>query len=284
MNYRQIFMHNTTISITIVLLSLLLTACEKKTAESEQTENVKAPPLETDVSVPPQPAPPPSSSAISDQEDTEHDQDESDENYAGSSSQLQVAPEPEPEPEPPTPQQLLAQAAVERTMHPVIYDGRYIKIDYPMGDVPAHIGVCTDVVIRSLRTLSIDLQKEVHEDMAANFSKYPNQKRWGLKRPDKNIDHRRVPNLRVFFERHGEILPVTDRGADYQPGDIVTWNLDAVKTHIGIVSEQRVEDADEERYFIVHNIGSGPVLEDMLFDFEITGHYRYPLQTASEEL
>lgn len=227
---------------------------------------------------------PEASLALESKEDDCEEEDEGgfERDDTATTSQQQLAPLPAPEPEP-TAQELLAQAAVERTMHTVIYDGRYMKMDYPMGDVPAYMGVCTDVVIRSLRMLNIDLQKQVHEDITANFSKYPNQKRWGLKRPDKNIDHRRVPNLRVFFERHGEILPITDRGEDYQPGDIVTWNLDAVKTHIGIVSEQRVDDADEERYLIVHNIGAGPVLEDMLFAFEITGHYRYPVQLAAGE-
>ncbi|CAA6825025.1 MAG: DUF1287 domain-containing protein [uncultured Thiotrichaceae bacterium] len=267
-------MHYLNLSISIGLLSLLLTACEKKPTEPEHSEKNKDTDVEKTVEAPPEPATAPDSSITYDEDD--------DMDYVGSSSQQkpEPIPEPEPEPEPPTPQELLAQAAIERTMYTVIYDGRYVKIDYPMGDVPAYMGVCTDVVIRSLRRLNIDLQKQVHEDISANFSKYPNQKRWGLKRPDKNIDHRRVPNLRVFFERHGEILPITDRGADYKPGDIVTWNLDAVKTHIGIVSEQRVDDIDEERYLIVHNIGEGPVLEDMLFAFDITGHYRYPLQTA----
>lgn len=273
-------MQNITLSISIALLSILLAACEKKTAESEASKKDTETSVEKTVIAPHEsPAPPPLTSITADEEEWEEDDDEYDMDYTASTSQQQVKSEPEPAP--PTPQELLAQAAIERTTHTVIYDGRYMKIDYPMGDVPAYMGVCTDVVIRSLRMLNIDLQKQVHEDISANFSKYPNQKRWGLNRPDKNIDHRRVPNLRVFFERHGERLPITDRGKDYKPGDIVTWNLDAVKTHIGIVSEQRVDDADEERYLIVHNIGAGPELEDMLFAFEITGHYRYPLQTVS---
>ena len=115
------------------------------------------------------------------------------------------------------------------------------------------------------------MQKEVHEDMEANFGKYP--KNWGLSQPDKNIDHRRVPNLMTFFERHGTTLSITQAPADYKPGDIVCWNLGGGITHIGIVSNKKVEN--RERPLIINNIGSGQVLEDMLFDFKIIGHYRY---------
>ena len=115
------------------------------------------------------------------------------------------------------------------------------------------------------------MQKEVHEDMKANFVKYP--KNWGLSQPDKNIDHRRVPNLMTFFERHGTTLSITQTPADYKPGDIVCWNLGGGITHIGIVSNKKAEN--RERPLIIHNIGSGQVLEDMLFDFKIIGHYRY---------
>ena len=170
----------------------------------------------------------------------------------------------------------LAQAALERTIHDVTYDGRYIKIAYPMGDVPDSIGVCTDVVIRSYRQLGIDLQQLVHEDMRQHFSEYPNQRRWGLSKPDPNIDHRRVPNLRVFFSRHGASLPVTRNPEDYQPGDLVTWKLNEKMGHIGIVAEQVTEE-DPQRHYIIHNIGRGPELGDMLFEYEITGHYRYPV-------
>ncbi len=141
-----------------------------------------------------------------------------------------------------------------------------------MGDVPADKGVCTDVVIRAYRKCGIDLQKEVHEDMKANFTLYP--KIWGLSRPDPNIDHRRVPNLMTYFSRKGTAKTISDKPEDYQTGDIVCWNLGGAITHIGIVTDQR--SADGKRPMIVHNIGSGQVLEDMLFDFRIIGHYSYP--------
>ena len=165
----------------------------------------------------------------------------------------------------------LVDAAIERTTHRVTYDGSYRRIDYPGGDVPDGIGVCTDVVIRSYRALGIDLQQLVHEDMRGNFSKYPPN--WGLRGPDTNIDHRRVPNLRKFFERHGESLRVSREPGAYQPGDLVTWMLPRNLPHIGIVINRR--SADGERPLIVHNIGGGPQAEDMLFDYPITGHYRY---------
>jgi hypothetical protein len=165
----------------------------------------------------------------------------------------------------------LVAAAVERTSHEVEYDASYFKLDYPNGDVPEGKGVCTDEVIRSYRALGIDLQKEVHEDMAANFSRYPTK--FGLTTTDTNIDHRRVPNLRVFFERKGKSLPVTGEATDYRPGDIVTWDLNASQTHIGIVVD--VLSATPGRYMIMHNIGQGPRIEDVLFAWKITGHYRY---------
>lgn len=167
--------------------------------------------------------------------------------------------------------QTLSQAALERTTHEVRYDGRYRSLSYPNGDVPANTGVCTDVVIRSYRALGIDLQKRVHEDMKAHFKSYP--KNWGLRRTDSNIDHRRVPNLQVFFSRRGQSLKVTHNPKNYQPGDLVTWLLDNNLPHIGIVVERRSEDG--KRPLIVHNIGAGPKLEDLLFEFKITGHYRY---------
>jgi uncharacterized protein YijF (DUF1287 family) len=165
----------------------------------------------------------------------------------------------------------LVAAALERTRHKVIYDPAYRVIAYPMGDVPAGTGVCTDEVIRAYRALGIDLQQLVHEDMKVSFSSYP--RNWGLSRPDRNIDHRRVPNLQVFFTRHGKSLPVTGRGSDYAPGDLVTWDLGGNVPHIGMVTDRR--SADGTRPLIVHNIGAGPTLEDMLFDYRITGHYRY---------
>ncbi|HHJ16913.1 MAG TPA: DUF1287 domain-containing protein [Gammaproteobacteria bacterium] len=167
----------------------------------------------------------------------------------------------------------LVSAAIERTRYTVKYDGVYRSIDYPGGDVPAGIGVCTDVLIRAYRAVGLDLQKEVHEDIAAHFDAYPSRRIWGLSKPDTNIDHRRVPNLQVFFERNGEKLPVTGNADDYRPGDIVTWMLAGNIPHIGIVTDQM--SADGKRPLVVHNIGSGPSLEDMLFEFRITGHYRY---------
>jgi len=164
-------------------------------------------------------------------------------------------------------------AAHERTKHAVRYDGSYLAIDYPLGDVPKEIGVCTDVVIRSYRILGTDLQQLVHEDMKANFSQYPSKRIWGLKRPDKNIDHRRVPNLRAFFKRHGKELPVSDNAQDYKPGNLVIWTLPGNLPHIGIVTE--IINPATGNPMIVHNIGSGPELEDMLFGYKITGHYKY---------
>ena len=165
----------------------------------------------------------------------------------------------------------LADSALVLTKQHVRYDPAYFKIDYPNGDVPADKGVCTDVVIRAYRKMGIDLQKEVHEDMKANFSKYP--KNWGLKSTDRNIDHRRVPNLMKFFSRHGTEKPMSQDPKDYLPGDIVCWNLRGGITHIGIVSKKKSFFGN--RYLIVHNIGAGQVLEDCLFDYKIIGHYRY---------
>jgi uncharacterized protein YijF (DUF1287 family) len=166
----------------------------------------------------------------------------------------------------------LVEAAIERTSHAVRYDPTYFKIAYPDGDVPPEVGVCTDEVIRSYRAVGVDLQREVHEDMAANFSAYP--RKWGLKKTDTNIDHRRVPNLMVFFEREGASLPVTQDARDYKPGDVVTWDLSGGLTHIGIVVNVP-SASDESRLQIVHNIGAGPKMEDVLFNWKITGHYRY---------
>lgn len=155
----------------------------------------------------------------------------------------------------------------------VEYDGSYERLSYPGGDVPIERGVCTDVVIRALRHLDFDLQKEVHEDMKRNFSAYP--KRWGLKRPDKNIDHRRVPNLQTFFKRRGWSLPVTQKAADYKPGDLVTCTVGGNLPHIMIVSDRKSEDGTP---LIIHNIGAGTEEEDCLFTFPLTGHYRVKLK------
>lgn len=165
----------------------------------------------------------------------------------------------------------LSAAALELTKVHVVYDASYVRMDYPNGDVPSGKGVCTDVVIRAYRKLGIDLQQKVHEDMKANFSKYP--QKWKLKRPDKNIDHRRVPNLMTFFSRFGQELSISQTAADYKPGDIVCWNLGGAITHIGIVVNRKT--ADGKRFLIVHNIGGGQVMEDVLFAFKIIGHYRY---------
>ena len=165
----------------------------------------------------------------------------------------------------------LSTCALELTKQKVTYDPSYFSIDYPNGDVPSDKGVCTDVVIRAYRKIGIDLQKEVHEDMKPNFSSYP--KIWGLKSTDKNIDHRRVPNLMTFFKRRGAEKPISEKASDYKPGDIVCWNLGGAITHIGIVVNKKSKDG--KRNLIVHNIGGGQVLEDCLFDFKIIGHYRY---------
>ena len=167
--------------------------------------------------------------------------------------------------------QRFADSAITLTQQGVVYDPGYHSMDYPNGDVPSGKGVCTDVIIRAYRLVGIDLQKEVHEDMRDNFDIYPD--RWGLTQPDKNIDHRRVPNLMVFFERHGIVKPVTEDPDAYEPGDIVCWDLGGGIDHIGIVVDRRSDDG--ERYLIVHNIGAGQVMEDCLFDFKITGHYKY---------
>ena len=165
----------------------------------------------------------------------------------------------------------LSDAALELTKDHVVYDPSYFTIGYPNGDVPSGKGVCTDVVIRAYRKLGIDLQQKVHEDMKGNFSKYP--QRWKLTRPDKNIDHRRVPNLMTFFSRFGEELSISQTAADYKPGDIVCWNLGGAITHIGVVVNKK--NADGKRFLIVHNIGGGQVVEDVLFSYKIIGHYRY---------
>jgi uncharacterized protein len=165
----------------------------------------------------------------------------------------------------------LADSTLTLTKQVVRYDPAYFQLDYPNGDVPKDKGVCTDVVIRAYRKFGIDLQKEVHEDMKVNFSKYP--KNWGLSKPDKNIDHRRVPNLMTFFTRHGTTKPITTNSNDYLPGDIVCWNLGGGITHIGIVSKKKSQDG--QRYLIIHNIGAGQVLEDCLFSYKIIGHYQY---------
>ncbi|MCK4538895.1 MAG: DUF1287 domain-containing protein [Candidatus Krumholzibacteria bacterium] len=167
----------------------------------------------------------------------------------------------------------LVKAAKERTLHEVTYNGAYFPISYPNGDIPSNFGVCTDLVIRAFRKAGVDLQKKVHEDMAENFNLYPSGRIWGLTRPDKNIDHRRVPNLQVFFKRAGVSLEISGDAKDYLPGDLVTWMLPGNLPHIGIVIDEWASDGG--RPLIAHNIGEGPKINDILFDYPITGHYRY---------
>ena len=168
----------------------------------------------------------------------------------------------------------LSNAAIERTKHRVRYDGAYVKIGYPWGDVPKTMGVCTDVVIRAYRRLGIDLQQEVHKDISSDFYAYPNMAKWGLSRPDPNIDHRRVYNLQAFFKRHKAELPRTRNPRNYKPGDLVTWMVGPSFPHIGVVVN-KPSKADPNRLMIAHNIGNGPQIEDILFRFPMTGHYRY---------
>ncbi len=165
----------------------------------------------------------------------------------------------------------LSDAAISLTLQKVEYDPQYFSIPYPNGDVPADKGVCTDVIIRAYRKVGIDLQKEVHEDMKANFSQYP--KDWGLKSTDKNIDHRRVPNLMKYFSRFGTVKKISTVSDDYLSGDIVAWNLTGGINHIGIVVDKKSPDG--KRHMIVHNIGTGQVIEDVLFSYTIIGHYTY---------
>lgn len=165
----------------------------------------------------------------------------------------------EPAKKPVTLQDRLAEAALKRTANLVIYNPKYFKIPYPGGDVPAHFGVCTDVIIRSYREVGIDLQKDVHQKIGG----------------DANIAHRRVKVLQKFFKRYGTTLPVTNDPKDYKPGDIVTYFLEQAissQDHIAIVSDKIGTSGAP---MIIHNIGLGPKLDDDLFSFKITGHYRY---------
>ena len=181
-----------------------------------------------------------------------------------------AAVKPLPNNAPPQLKQLLngaiAQAGVTTS-----YDPSYVSLDYPGGDVPETTGVCSDVVVRAFRKAGIDLQKEIHEDMIAARSDYPT--RWGAIPPDANIDHRRVLNLMAYFRRHGKSLPISYDADDYQPGDIVAWELTTGIDHIGIVTN--ILSDSEDRYRIIHNIGAGTRVEDVLFNWTINGHYRY---------
>ena len=165
----------------------------------------------------------------------------------------------------------LVSAAQDRLKHSVRYNGAYMKLDYPNGDVPASMGVCTDVIIRSYgAAYGFDFQKAVHEDMKANFSAYPNH--WGLTRTDRNIDHRRVPNLEAYLERQGASLSLSQKASDFKSGDIVSWRIAGRLPHIGIVSDKKSSDGTP---LIIHNVGAGPQEEDVLFAYQMTGHYRF---------
>lgn len=170
-------------------------------------------------------------------------------------------------------------AAMERTHHAVRYVPAYVRIPYPNGDVPADTGVCTDEVIRSYRVVGVDLQKEVHEDMQRHFSAYPNQARWQLSHTDTNIDHRRVPNLMVFFSRMGETLTLSNEARDYHPGDLVTWDLGGNVPHIGIVVGQKSPSSG--RFLIVHNIGQGP--QDGRRPLPLENHRPLPLSRSQND-
>ncbi len=159
----------------------------------------------------------------------------------------------------------------------VVYDGSYRRLAYPGGDVPPERGVCTDVVVRAFRNAGIDLQVLVHEDLKRSPAAYPRS--WGMRGPDRNIDHRRVPNLATFFARHGTVLPLSRDGSDYRPGEVVVWRLPSGLPHIGLVSA-RVERG---RPLVLHNIGTGTVFEDVLFTWAMTGRYRYPAAAAAAD-
>ena len=165
--------------------------------------------------------------------------------------------------------QRIIQSAYAQVGVTLRYDPSYVSIPFPGGDVPIDRGVCTDVIVRAYRSIGVDLQLLVNQDMRKAFPAYP--RKWGLSRPDPNIDHRRVENLAVFFVRHGQSLPITKEATDYRPGDLVTWRLPDGHPHIGIVSDRSADG----RPLLVHNIGAGAKVEDILFAFTITGHYRY---------
>jgi uncharacterized protein len=172
--------------------------------------------------------------------------------------------------EAPTDLQRIIQSAYAQVGVTLRYDPSYVSIPFPGGDVPIDRGVCTDVIIRAYRSIGVDLQLLLNQDMRKAFPAYP--RKWGLSRPDPNIDHRRVDNLAVFFARNGQSLPVSKEASDYRPGDLVTWRLADGRPHIGLVSDRSADS----RPLLVHNIGAGAQVEDILFAFTITGHYRYP--------
>lgn len=158
-----------------------------------------------------------------------------------------------------------------------VYDPAYVGLAFPGGDVPAERGVCTDVLIRALRVAhGVDLQAAVNADMKANFAKYPAN--WGLSRTDRNIDHRRVPNLQTLLARMGAEVDLTSDPAAFQPGDIVTSMLPGNLPHIMIVTDRRGADGV---LMVVHNIGAGARVEDMLFEYPLTGQYRLSPQVLA---
>ena len=160
---------------------------------------------------------------------------------------------------------------LEQTQQTTSYDPAYTALTYPNGDVPLERGVCADVVVRALRAGGLDLQQAVHEDMQRHFAVYP--QKWGARKPDPNIDHRRVANLMKWFERKGKAQPLSQQAEAYRAGDIVAWELDNGLLHIGMVSDVQVEGTT--RLSIVHNINSGAKLADVLFAWRVIGHYRY---------
>jgi uncharacterized protein YijF (DUF1287 family) len=189
-------------------------------------------------------------------------------------SEVTPTPTPRATPAPSTPVVAAARAQVGVTRS---YDPSYVGLDYPGGDVPLDRGVCTDVIIRALRDgYGLDLQSAVHEDMTRDFDAYPAN--WGLSRPDKNIDHRRVPNLRRYFERQGYSLPIRHDPDAYQPGDLVTCTVPPNLPHIMVVSDRKNRAGTP---YVLHNIGQGTREEDRLFEFDITGHYRLPARAPS---
>ena len=191
------------------------------------------------------------------------------------SSDLIVVPPPsvaKPLPATASPQlKQFLDAAIEQSKVTTGYDPSWVKIDYPNGDVPAETGVCSDVIVRAFRKAGLDLQKEVHEDMTRAWAEYP--RKWGAKGTDSNIDHRRVLNLMTWLNRQGKSLPVTQDRADYLPGDVVAWDLNEGLEHIGILTNLSSES--DQHYLVVHNIGAGARIEDVLLAWKIVGHYRY---------
>ncbi|WP_306252725.1 DUF1287 domain-containing protein [Parvularcula sp. IMCC14364] len=179
---------------------------------------------------------------------------------------------------------LLAQAALESVRRDLQYNGSYVGLDYPWGDVPATQGVCSDVLVRAYRRLGVDLQKRLHEDMRDDFAAYPSQRVWGLSRPDRNIDHRRVLNLEVFFTRQGAALPASRNPADYQPGDLVSWMVPkyggGTTPHIGIVSAQKAADGTP---LVIHHLSGTPRHENVLFLWPVKRHFRYHIPAQSRD-